>query len=290
MKTLFFLIIFSTSLFAKENYIVLIPGAASSGDQLWLKGMGLVYDPFHLTKYFKNLKASLKDEGYKVIVCPLKKDRDSRHTVARAHDCLEYLEILQLENNEIDFHIIGHSLGGIVGRQILLKADKELKIKTLTTVSTPHQGSSLANFALDHYKSKGLIGSALKIMEFTPNKKAYLRELKMFKTGSRYLNKILNPKNIPIYSISNFKNFRFFDLLATPSYFLKKELTAIFPDSKVDVRNDGIVPTISMIHGIHLGTIKADHIESGCLLLSRNSSGCEQMLNLLLTHLSKVTR
>jgi hypothetical protein len=61
-KLLLIFLFFSLSSFAKETLIVLIPGAASSGDQVWVRGMGLIFDPFHLTKYFKNLESILKHE------------------------------------------------------------------------------------------------------------------------------------------------------------------------------------------------------------------------------------
>lgn len=289
-STLILLFLLSTNLFAKESYIVLIPGAASSGDQFWLKGMGVVYDPFHLTKYFKNLEEILESEGHKVITCPYTKDKDSRSSLERAQDCYYYLSIRTLLKPDSEFHIIGHSMGGIVGRQLLHKFTNGIKIKSLTTISTPHEGSPLANFSIHHHESKSIIGKALKIMDFTPVRKRYLKELAMFKHGSRYLQGLGNPTQVPIYSISNHRKLRFYDLLATPSHFLKKEMKKVFDSKKIDLRNDGIVPAVSMIYGEHLGHINADHIESGCLFVSQNSKGCDQMLNILLPHLYKVTR
>lgn len=284
-KLLLIFLFFSLSSFAKETLIVLIPGAASSGDQVWVRGMGLIFDPFHLTKYFKNLESILKHEGYKTLVCPGTKDQDSRSSVLRAHDCMKLLSKLDPKTK---FHIIGHSMGGIVGRQILHLNQNKLKIKSLTTISTPHEGSPLANYAIDKYKTKGIIASALKLMEFTPVKKQYLKELKTYKRGSRYLRNIKNPYQIPIFSISSFKYFSYFDILYTPAHFLEKELISINKPNQVDLKNDGIVPTTSMVYGKHLGVIYADHIESACLLYSKYSRGCKEMLALLKPHLLRL--
>jgi len=288
LKNLLLLFLFfSTSSFAKETRIILIPGAASSGDQVWVKGMGLIFDPFHLTKYFKNLESILIENGYKVTTCPKTKDQDSRGSIARAQDCLNLLSTLKPKTN---FHIIGHSMGGIVGRQILHLNKNKLNIKSLTTISTPHKGSALANFALDKYKAKGIIASALKVMEFTPDKKIYLKEMKMYKRGSRYLRNIRNPYKVPVYSISSYKYFSYFDLLYTPGRFLEKEMINIFATKNIDLRSDGIVPTSSMIYGKHLGVIYADHIESACLLFTKYSRGCEEMLNIMIPHLSRLNK
>lgn len=53
-----------------------------------------------------------------------------------------------IETNQLDaVHLIGHSMGGLDSRYLLAKLGAP-KVKSLTTMSTPHRGSPLADLAL----------------------------------------------------------------------------------------------------------------------------------------------
>ena len=61
-----------------------------------------------------------------------------------------------LEGDTEVIHIIGHSMGGLDARRLVTPGDKDLQIHkklnkpvTITTVSTPHRGSPLADFGYE---------------------------------------------------------------------------------------------------------------------------------------------
>ena len=272
MKIILILLTLSSFSFA-ESYIVLIPGAASSGDQISVRGLSPVFGPIKEGEYFKFLNKSLKKSGYKTITCPKLKDQDTRDIDQRAKDCRNYLVGFILKKPQIKFHLIGHSMGGLVARKLIDNRLFSRFIKSVTTISTPHQGAELANLAIDNAKKNSLVGHFVRLIEFTPNKRKYLNQLKITDGRSLYSDQLKNPRRIPVYSISNYKTNYYNGPLSISERYISQ-------------RNDGIIETSSMIFGKHLGTIQADHMESGCVLYTKKSKGCKKVLKLLLTHLS----
>jgi len=166
-------------------------------------------------------------------------------------------------------------MGGLVARKMIENYYFSSFIKTITTISTPHHGSQLANFVLNNFHKSSIVGNFIRLIDFVPQKRKYLSQLKIEDGINIYSSKLSNPRRIQIYSISNYKtNFYNAPLSVSQKY--------------IDEKNDGIIETSSMIFGKHLGTVKADHMESGCVLYTRNSRGCRESLRMLLTHLDSL--
>lgn len=70
------------------------------------------------------------------------------------------LEILK-ETGAEKVNIIAHSRGGIESRYMISRLDMAEKVATLTTVSTPHRGSILANIILTKVKGKKAAGDVI---------------------------------------------------------------------------------------------------------------------------------
>ena len=135
MKKLFLVTYFiSLSLFAKSS-IVLIPGAGSSGDQISVRNLTPVFGPIKEGEYFKHLKKKLTKSGYRVFVCPKIRDNDSRTLGHRSLDCQTYLVKLKLKKPKLKFHLVAHSMGGLVARKMVENYFFAGIIKSITTIS-----------------------------------------------------------------------------------------------------------------------------------------------------------
>jgi pimeloyl-ACP methyl ester carboxylesterase len=284
MKKLLLILLLSLSqvCFAVSSYVVLIPGAASSSGRIWIKGLSFFLGPIHQEEYFKHIKVELARSNFNVLVCPKNSDKDQRSLTDRALDCARYLRTFRGT-----FHIVGHSMGGLVARKLLDLPEVSSSIKSVTTISTPHGGTPLAGFALRHHENDTLMGKLLATFEFSPNKKAYIKDVTMLESGNSFISSLRNKASIPIYSISNYKVNFYNVAMEVTSRFLAAELREYYPNHSE--LNDGIVPTESAIFGYHLGTIEADHMESACILYSQQTAGCRKLLALLIPHLKWLT-
>jgi triacylglycerol lipase len=101
--------------------------------------------------YFRNIRTFLESHGF-----------DVHHTnvdwagslVKRAADLKRQTEQILQATGAVKVHIIGHSMGGLDARRMLWDNRSENfhhKVASVTTIGTPHHGSSFADFL-----SKGL--------------------------------------------------------------------------------------------------------------------------------------
>jgi hypothetical protein len=154
------------------------------------------------------------------------------------------------------------------------------KIKSITTISTPHRGAVIASYALRLEKKKGPISLLLKKFGFTSKDKKYLKELKYLIDQSDYQMSESDAKIT--YSISNFKTNIYNGPFEITSKVLSREIKKRY-EGRSHI-NDGIVEKESMVFGTHLGEIEADHMESGCVLYTYLSQGCRDVLSVLESH------
>jgi len=155
------------------------------------------------------------------------------------------------------FHLIGHSMGGLVSRRVLKKYELADRCISITTLATPHHGSHLADWALGKIcNSKKIKEKYLKaILHFFGNTDTILEEL-----GTQYMKNVFNKEN-PIDEKVNYFSLGFY----IPSPLLKYTLNPyIFIANKLNKEfgfpdNDGPVSTHSSIWGTHLGDFEGDH-------------------------------
>jgi triacylglycerol lipase len=102
-------------------------------------GIHLHTDNLH---YFRGIRSQLEDEGFVV--------RQTNVGFAtrlkdRAHDLQSQIEGVLRETGGTKVHIIAHSMGGLDSRFIISKLGMADRIASLTTIGTPHFGSSFAD-------------------------------------------------------------------------------------------------------------------------------------------------
>jgi triacylglycerol lipase len=97
--------------------------------------------------YFKGIARHLRKEGF-----------DVAHTnvsfaggvETRAADLKEEINTILKSRGKSKVHIIGHSMGGLDSRHMIVGHDMADKIRSLTTLGTPHFGTSFADWGMSH--------------------------------------------------------------------------------------------------------------------------------------------
>ncbi|RMF57235.1 MAG: alpha/beta hydrolase [Calditrichaeota bacterium] len=103
----------------------------------------LVSDRFH---YFKGIASYLKKHGFLVFHSSVSFAADVE---TRAKDLKqEILKILEKTGRD-KVHIIAHSMGGLDARHMIVNEDMASRVATLTTIGTPHFGTTVAEVALE---------------------------------------------------------------------------------------------------------------------------------------------
>ena len=101
-----------------------------------------------IADYFRNILPALRKAGHIVPQPPCLNQAGS--IADRAQDLKNYLDD---ENNADVFgkrvHIVAHSMGGLDSRYMIAKLGMEDRIISLTTISTPHHGSILADIFVE---------------------------------------------------------------------------------------------------------------------------------------------
>lgn len=96
-----------------------------------------------VAEYFPGIRSYLSSTGNRVLVPRLS---PTAGVATRAGELLAYLR-REVGNQPV--HLIGHSLGGLDARYMISKLGGETRVRSLTTVGTPHRGTTFADWGLD---------------------------------------------------------------------------------------------------------------------------------------------
>ncbi len=94
-------------------------------------------------EYFPGIADYLRAAGNRVLVPRLSP------TASVATRATELLTYLKREIGLAPVHLIGHSLGGLDARYLISKLGGYSFVKSLTTIGTPHRGTTFADWGLD---------------------------------------------------------------------------------------------------------------------------------------------
>jgi triacylglycerol lipase len=112
--------------------IVLVPGLCGF-DRLYALGW-LVRD------YFPGIRERLAAAGNRVLVARLSM---TRGVAQRAAELKRFIE-RNVPAGPV--HVIGHSMGGLDGRYMISRLGMAQRVRSLTTIGTPHRGSAFADW------------------------------------------------------------------------------------------------------------------------------------------------
>jgi triacylglycerol lipase len=96
--------------------------------------------------YFKEMVGFLKDKGFEAIATDV---AFADQVEIRAEQLKTQVKSILQKTNAPKVHIISHSMGGLDARYMIAKLEMADKVASLTTIGTPHKGTSLAQPLLD---------------------------------------------------------------------------------------------------------------------------------------------
>jgi triacylglycerol lipase len=106
--------------------------------------LSLAFDRLH---YFRLITTHLRNHQFDVYPSRVPfAARAEERAKSLAQEVLAVLEDSQQEK----VHIIGHSMGGLDARRMIVQEDMADKVASVTTIGTPHLGTSFADFGLEH--------------------------------------------------------------------------------------------------------------------------------------------
>ncbi len=293
MVRIVFFALFLTSIALKAQatpLVVLIPGSGSSGSKIFIKNFGGVLKVLKSDQYFEEFQQQLKSRGIGSLVCPATEDQDARTLEERAEECAR---MIQKQNHlRRQIILVGHSMGGLIAR--LLAQDSRVKdsIYSVTTISTPHRGSPIADFAIDHQQegSVDFYGRVAQWIAFTPQNLHYLPELRVDRRGTPVeffaAQDIADNPQVQYFSFTSSMHFIPNPTLEISRRIVAKELRQRHLNgSPYGDRNDGIVPEYSMVHGHNLGHLEVYHWASACVDPVKKTKHCQLTLSKVMPHL-----
>ncbi len=116
----------------RENFVSLLDIADKVPDRL---------------HYFRGIKTHLTGQGFQVFHSSV----DFAGSVgARAGELKSNVESVLKSTGQQKVHIIGHSMGGLDARHMIVDLGMAPRVCSLTTIGTPHKGSSFADWGLAH--------------------------------------------------------------------------------------------------------------------------------------------
>jgi triacylglycerol lipase len=106
--------------------------------------LSLAFDRLH---YFRLITTHLRH--HKFAVYPSRVPFAARAEERAASLAREVLAVLE-DSQQEKVHIIGHSMGGLDARRMIVQEDMADNVASVTTIGTPHLGTSFADYGLAH--------------------------------------------------------------------------------------------------------------------------------------------
>lgn len=214
---------------------------SSSGNEAVVFVHGLLgYSSFSILgkeiQYFRNLHSSLQNDSRQIFFPTLP---PTSVIEDRAYVLANFLS--RIRADRID--LIGHSMGGLDSRYLIHHLDPMHRVRSLTTVGTPHHGSPLAKWSIERSNAlfrfmRNMAGPA--IHDLTPESCAHFNR------------EISNRADVSYTSYAGARPAADMPLLLYP-------WTRMIAADSGD--NDGMVSVASAQWGTFKGTLRADHFE-----------------------------
>jgi triacylglycerol lipase len=175
--------------------------------------------PLTLTSYFRGIPQALEAAGNRVLVTRVQPIAGVERRARRLGE-----QIIKAFGDE-PVHLIGHSMGGLDARRLLADESWQERILSVTTIGTPHLGSSLADFA------KLRVGRVYRILEALKIDPQGCLDVTR-KAAHRFHERFAPPANIPCFSVAG-------DPPAHDVCWPLRRLHAVL--SEIEGPNDGLV-------------------------------------------------
>ncbi len=155
--------------------------------KLNVQGVSLVSDKFH---YFKGIASFLRHHGFEVYHTNVSFAADVE---TRAQDLTREINKILATTGHEKVHIIGHSMGGLDARHMIVNHAMAHKVASLTTIGTPHLGTSVADWfiAIGLDKIVGTIRKVINLEGFRSLTTTACREFNDFARDAEAANPVV---------------------------------------------------------------------------------------------------
>ena len=179
-----------------------------------------------------------------------------------------------------DIVIMGHSMGGLIARELAQDPRVSSCMKSVVEVSSPNQGATIADFAIEHATAEDtgfdFYQGLVNVIGFTPDHK---RTSRNFERIARRIPRRNKPRSFDAQDLADNPAVQYFSISSSYSKnpleilepisvmrgITSDELTQLKLDqTSYGTLNDGIVPEYSQIHGTYLGHLES-HSPRKCL-------------------------
>jgi triacylglycerol lipase len=227
-----------------------------------IHGLGArsTYGPF---EYFYGLPKALRKAKNQVLVPNL----TSWHTIE--HRASQLKNQIEKAFPEGKVNLVGHSMGGLDARYLVSQLGFQERVASITTIGTPHRGSSISDLATDF-----LPDSAFAVAD---------RMLSLLNLSSGALKQVTREHCIGVFAIQapNVPGIGYYSATTAIACPIMKNSLPIFWISnkilsKYEGDNDGFVSVQSAMWGEHICTYAGDHYAQIGQILGR-SRGMDYM-------------
>ena len=231
----------------------------------------LGFNKFLFMDYFYGVPKKLRAEGYRVYTPHVA----AINSVAiRARELAGQIDEILRETGAAKVNIIGHSMGGMDARYLVSTLGYGDRVASISTISTPHQGTHLADAIYSkiggHHPFIAAMTSMLGLndnIDPSDPKYKYLGAIdlkaSMYNLSSAYMNDHFNPENPDddrVFYQSWSGSVPFNDLVNPDWLSSALHLTHDFL-AKSEGESDGIVSVRSARHGKYNGSFRAHHLD-----------------------------
>jgi triacylglycerol lipase len=195
--------------------------------------------PWTLTRYFSGTAELLQRAGNRVFTPWLS---PTASIAARAVQLKTFIDRTVPDER---VHIIAHSMGGLDARYMISRLGMAGRVRTLTTIATPHRGSPFADWSVSRF---GRVGK-LVLDWFDVGAEAFFD---LTTTRCRELNdECPDAAGVHYFSVAG----QFGGELSAPEWLLPYRIVLA-----AEGMNDGIVSITSATHGEHTDLWTGDHV------------------------------
>jgi triacylglycerol lipase len=189
--------------------------------------------------YFPGIRERLEATGNRVVVARVS---PTEGVARRAQDLKRYIES---ELPTGPFHVIGHSMGGLDARYLTSKLGMENRVLSVTSVGTPHRGTSFADWGISRFAR--LLGPFLRMLGI-PHQAFF----DLTRDGCRRFNdEVRNVPGVRYYSVAGDCD----RAMLGPEWEFPYNMVA-----REEGPNDGVVSVASAAWGEHSEVWAGDHL------------------------------
>ncbi|MCR4315299.1 MAG: hypothetical protein NUW37_03010 [Planctomycetes bacterium] len=200
----------------------------------------LVIGGFNVLTYFRGVAEHLRASGYKVYVTEVAKTKGIAYRASQLREQL-------LRFGEDKYHLIGHSMGGLDARYLITHLKFADRIASLTSVASPHRGTSICDWGIRHFGKRAF---GFPLLEKIGMDTEAIHNLTI-EAMTKFNEETPDHPEVRYYSYSGSRGRMRTSLPLQFSYHLI---------SKNEGANDGLVSVESAKWGSYLGDIEADHL------------------------------